>query len=64
MVCEETNRMGPSVNGELMPAHVFALKYLWTRDCARADDEECRLELLLVKVLKEVGSIRRWTIAI
>ncbi len=48
----ETYRMSPSVASNFVTAHVLFDEDLRTFDSARADDEERRLDLLLVQELK------------
>ena len=47
---------------DLMTTHVLALKIRRPRNDPRTDDKECGLQIFLIKVLDEVGSVWRWTI--
>ena len=56
--------MTPSVNGNLMLFQVFTLKNSREGKGTRADDEEGRLEIYRIKVVKQLGSVKSWAIII
>jgi hypothetical protein len=56
--------MRPRVDGNLVASHILLLKKVRVRDRTRADNEHGRLEVVLVKVLKEVRRVPRWAVII
>ena len=56
--------MTPCVNGDLVARDIFCLCRGGKRDDARPDDEECRLEALLVKILHQIRRVVRRSVII
>ena len=50
---DEIYMVGPRVHTDLMSSHVFLDQHLITFDDARANHEECRLDILRVQVIEK-----------
>ena len=55
----EGSGVTPRVYGNLVLGHIFALEKRGGGDSAGADDKECGLERMFVKVAQEVGGVER-----
>lgn len=55
-------RVGPSVDRELVTAHILCLKHLGARNSTRADDKERRLDIGSIEIVEKIRGVWRWTI--
>ena len=46
----------------LVAQHILRLQHIGSRDDTRTDDEESGRDVLLVKIVDELGGVGRWTI--
>lgn len=56
--------VGPGVDGDLVTSGVFRLEHLRSGKDSRTDDEEGRLDVLLVQVVEQDGGVRRWSVIV
>jgi len=60
----EGSSVTPGVDGNVVLGHVLGLEEGGGGNGTRTNDEECRLERMLVKVLQQVGSVERRTVVV
>ena len=56
--------MRPCVNGDLVATHVFLLQECGVGDDTRTDRKESSLEVVLVKIVEQVGSVKGGTVVV